>query len=108
MSKPNYQYDEDGEDAIETANSNTKKPRPGNSGGVAPDQLKQYIERIEKLEQNKANLAADIREVYAEAKGNGFDAKTMRNLIRIRKLDPDQRAEQQELLELYLHAIGMD
>ena len=76
-------------------------------GGVAGDQLRSYIERIERLEEEKAALAADIREIYSEAKGNGFDIKIMRQIIRLRKLDRDDRQEQEELLQLYQHAIGM-
>ena len=76
-------------------------------GGVAGDQLRSYIERIERLEDEKAALAADIREIYSEAKGNGFDVKIMRQIIRLRKLDRDDRQEQEELLQLYQHAIGM-
>ena len=64
-------------------------------------------ERIERLEDEKAALAADIREIYSEAKGNGFDVKIMRQIIRLRKLDRDDRQEQEELLQLYQHAIGM-
>jgi uncharacterized protein (UPF0335 family) len=76
-------------------------------GGVSGDQLRSYIERIERLEDEKAALAADIREIYSEAKGNGFDVKIMRQIIRLRKLDRDDRQEQEELLQLYQHAIGM-
>jgi uncharacterized protein (UPF0335 family) len=76
-------------------------------GGVAGDQLRSYIERIERLEEEKAALAADIREIYSESKGNGFDVKIMRQIIRLRKLDRDDRQEQEELLQLYQHAIGM-
>jgi uncharacterized protein (UPF0335 family) len=76
-------------------------------GGVAGDQLRSYIERVERLEEEKAALAADIREIYSEAKGNGFDVKIMRQIIRLRKLDRDDRQEQEELLQLYQHAIGM-
>lgn len=91
------------------ANGNAnQKPKPGIAGGITPQQLKQYVERIETIEQQKSNLAADIREVYAEAKGNGFDTRTMRSIIRLRKLNPEQRAEQDELLELYRHAVGLD
>jgi uncharacterized protein (UPF0335 family) len=75
--------------------------------GIAGDQLRSYIERIERLEEEKAALAADIREVFAEAKGNGFDVKIMRQIIRLRKLDREDRQEQEELLQLYQHAIGM-
>jgi uncharacterized protein (UPF0335 family) len=75
--------------------------------GVARDQLKAFIERIEKLEEEKAALAGDIKEVYAEAKANGFDTKTLRQVVRIRKLDTAERQEQEALLDLYLHALGM-
>ncbi|MEC8317964.1 MAG: DUF2312 domain-containing protein, partial [Pseudomonadota bacterium] len=62
-------------------------------GGIAGDQLRAYIERIERLEEEKAALAADVREVFAEAKGNGFDVKIMRQVLRLRKMDGDDRAE---------------
>jgi uncharacterized protein (UPF0335 family) len=73
----------------------------------AKDQLKTLIERIERLEEEKAALANDIKEVYAEAKGNGFDTKALRKVIRIRKMDSSEREEQDAILELYLSAIGM-
>jgi uncharacterized protein (UPF0335 family) len=76
--------------------------------GITGDQLKSYIERIEKLEEEKANLQADIREIYSEAKANGFDTKVMRQLVRLRKMDKQDRSEQEELLNLYKSAIGMD
>jgi uncharacterized protein (UPF0335 family) len=76
-------------------------------GGVAGDRLRSYIERIERLEEEKAALAADIREVYAEAKGNGFDAKVMRQVIRLRKMDRADRQEQEALLDVYMQALGM-
>ncbi|MDG2285093.1 MAG: DUF2312 domain-containing protein [Alphaproteobacteria bacterium] len=76
-------------------------------GGIAGDQLRSYIERIERLEEEKAAMAADIREIYSESKGNGFDVKIMRQIIRLRKLDREDRQEQEELLQLYQHAIGM-
>ena len=76
-------------------------------GGVSAGQLRSYIERIERLEEEKTALAADIREVYGEAKGNGFDAKTMRQLVRLRKLDTDDRQEQEALLALYRSALGV-
>lgn len=76
-------------------------------GGVAGDRLRSFIERIERLEEEKAALAADIREVYAEAKGNGFDVKIMREVIKKRKLDKADREEQETLLELYMSALGM-
>ena len=76
-------------------------------GGIGAEQLRSYIERIERLEEEKAALTADIREVYAEAKGNGFDAKTMRQVVRLRKLDSADREEQEELLDLYKRALGL-
>ncbi len=76
-------------------------------GGIAAKRLRAFIERIERLEEEKAALAADIREVYAEAKGDGFDAKTMRQIVRLRKLDSADRAEQQALLDLYKAALGL-
>lgn len=77
------------------------------SAGVAAGQLRSFIERIERLEEEKAALAGDIREIYAEAKGTGFDAKVMRQIVRLRKLDQSERQEQEALLDLYLHALGM-
>ena len=76
-------------------------------GGVAAGQLRALIERIERLEEEKAELAADIREVYAEAKGNGFDTKVMRQIVRIRKQDSNERQEQEAIRDLYMHALGM-
>lgn len=75
--------------------------------GVARDQLKTIIERIEKLEEEKTAIAGDIKEVYAEAKANGFDTKTLRQVVRIRKQDSAERQEQEALLDLYMHALGM-
>lgn len=76
-------------------------------GGVAGERLRSFIERIERLEEEKAHLAEDIKEVYAEAKGVGFDAKTMRKVVALRKLDTEKRRESEELLDLYKTAIGM-
>lgn len=76
-------------------------------GGFAQDRLRSFIERIERLEEEKAGLAADIREVYAEAKGSGFDPKVMRQVVRLRKLDDVDRREQEMVLDTYLHALGM-
>ena len=78
-----------------------------NTGGIAQDQLRSIIERIERLEEEKAATAADIKEVYAEAKGNGYDTKTLRQVVRIRKQDKAERQEQEAILELYMHALGM-
>lgn len=74
----------------------------------AAEDLRLFLERIERLEEEKKGISDDIRDVYAEAKGNGWDTKTMRRLIALRKLDPDARAEQQALLETYAKAIGLD
>ena len=79
----------------------------GSTGGVTAEQLKAFVERVERLEEEKAGLAADIREVYAEAKAHGFDVKTMREIVRLRKIDSADRAEQEALLDLYKHAVGM-
>ncbi len=77
------------------------------AGGIAAGQLRSYIERIERLEDEKAALAADIGEIYSEARGNGFDVRTMRQLIRLRKLDTQDRAEREALLDLYRSAVGV-
>lgn len=79
----------------------------GVSGGVAAGQIKSIIERVERLEEEKAALAADIREIYAEAKGNGYDVKVLRQIVRIRKQDSTERQEQEAILDLYMHALGM-
>jgi uncharacterized protein (UPF0335 family) len=74
---------------------------------VAQDQLRAFIERIERMEEEKKAIADDIKEIYAEAKGNGFDTKVLRQVIRIRKLDHAERMEQEAILELYMTALGM-
>jgi uncharacterized protein (UPF0335 family) len=74
---------------------------------VAQDQLRAFIERIERMEEEKKAIADDIKEIYAEAKGNGFDIKVLRQVIRIRKLDHAERMEQEAILELYMTALGM-
>lgn len=76
-------------------------------GGVQAEQLKQFIERIEKLEEEKAALGGDIRDVYAEAKANGYDPKIMRQVVRIRKMDKNERDEQEHLLDTYKAALGL-
>jgi uncharacterized protein (UPF0335 family) len=78
-----------------------------NLQGSAKDHLRAFIERIERLEEEKAALAEDIREVYAEAKGTGFDTKALRTIIRLRKLEDHERMEQEALLATYMHALGM-
>jgi len=76
-------------------------------GGIAGERLRSFIERIERLEEERRTLAADIKEVYAEAKGTGFDAKIMRQIIRIRRMDKDDLDEQETLLDIYKRALGM-
>lgn len=73
---------------------------------TAPDQLRSIIERIERLEEEKSEVAADIKEVYAEAKGNGFDTKALRKLVALRKKDRDKVMEERAILELYANALG--
>lgn len=77
------------------------------TGGIAAERLRSFIERVERLEEDRANLNADIREVYSEAKAAGFDAKTMRAIVRLRKLEPGERREQEHLLEVYRNAVGI-
>ena len=74
---------------------------------VAQDQLRAFVERIERMEEEKAAIAADIRDIYAEAKGNGFDVKVLRQVVKIRKQDHSERMEQEAILELYMQALGM-
>ena len=76
-------------------------------GGIAAERLRQLIERIERLEDEKAALAADIREIYAEAKAVGFDAKIMRQIIKLRKMDTADQQELEALIDTYKHALGM-
>lgn len=78
-----------------------------NVNGITAEQLRAYIERIERLEDDKAGIAADIKDVYAEAKGNGFDVKVMRQVLKLRKMEANDRAEQESLLDLYMRALGM-
>lgn len=76
-------------------------------GGIAGDRLRSFVERIERLEEEKVALAADIREVYSEAKGAGFDVKILRNIINLRKMDASERQEQEEILDIYKRALDM-
>jgi uncharacterized protein (UPF0335 family) len=73
----------------------------------AADRLKSIIERIERLEEEKKAISDDIRDVYAESKGNGYDVKALRTIVRLRKQDPNERAEAETILESYMHALGM-
>lgn len=78
-----------------------------NVGGISGDRLKSFVERIERLEEERRVLTADIREVFSEAKGTGFDTRIMRRVIRLRKMDKDDLDEQGALLDIYLKALGM-
>ncbi len=77
-------------------------------GGISSDRLKSFVERIERLEEEKAAIAADVKEVYSEAKSTGFDAKIIRQVISLRKMEGADRREQEELLELYKRALDME
>lgn len=81
---------------------------PASVGGVSGERLIQLIERVERLEEEKAGLADDIRDVYAEAKSAGYETKIMRQIVKLRKMDRQKRQEQEELLELYKSAIGLE
>ena len=83
---------------------NSKRTRVG---GIAVDQLKAIIGRVEKLEEEKAGVSADIRDVFAEAKGNGFNVKAIKQIIAIRKMDSSEREEQENIRDTYLRALGM-
>ena len=77
-------------------------------GEVSSERLKSFIKRIEKLEEDKAGIAEDIRDVYAEAKGTGFDVKIIRKIVSLRKMEVEKRREEEEILELYKAALGME
>ena len=90
------------------AEDNDTEETPKDVGGITGQRLRAFIDRVERLEEEKAALAEDIKEVYGEAKAVGFDTKTMRKIIRLRKMDIEKRREEDELLELYKSAIGME
>jgi len=77
------------------------------TGGVAAAELRAFIERIERLEEEKKRVAEEVKEVYAEAKGSGYDTKVMRQVIRLRRQDKAERQEMEAILDLYMHALGM-
>lgn len=89
------------------ARKKTDAPPSIGHNTLGGDQLRSIVERVERLEEGQAGLAEDKREVYAEAKANGFDTKTIRAVVKLRKMDAAVRAEQEALLDLYLHALGM-
>lgn len=78
------------------------------TGGISGERLRSFVQRIEKLEEDKAAVGEDLKEVYAEAKGVGFDTKIIRQIVRLRKIEVEKRRESEELLELYKAAIGME
>jgi uncharacterized protein (UPF0335 family) len=90
--------------ATAAAEKDDKEPTAARFG---KDQLKAFVERVERLEEEKKAISDDIRDVYAEAKASGFDVKTLRVVVRMRKQEPSERAEQQAILDTYLHALGM-
>lgn len=85
----------------------SKKDNQVAEDSVAQDQLRAFVEWIERLEEEKSAISGDIKEIYAEAKGNGFDVKVLRQIVRIRKQDANERLEQEALLDLYMAALGM-
>lgn len=89
------------------ARSSAAKAETVSTESVAQDQIRAFVERIERLEEEKRGIADDLKEVYAEAKGNGFDTKVLRQVVKIRKQDRAERLEQEALLDLYLAALGM-
>lgn len=95
MAYPSNQPDDLDNDITETSQT------------VAAGQLRAFIERVERLEEEKQTLADDIKEVYAEMKGNGFDTKAVRTIVRLRKKDANERQEEQAILDLYMSALGM-
>lgn len=90
--------DEEEEQKLKTTSTRTV--------GTTADRLRSFIQRVERLEEDKKGIADDIKEVYSEAKGEGFDVKVLRKVIALRKKDPEEVAEEEELLELYMSAIG--
>lgn len=77
------------------------------TGGIAAGQLRSFVERIERLDEEQRTLGDDKRDIYAEAKGAGFDPKIIRRLVQMRRRDPAERQEEEALLDLYMHALGM-
>lgn len=88
-----------------TAHTSDLEPRPNEN--VAAAELRQLIERVERLEEERGSINDDIKDVYGEAKGRGYDPKAMRKIVRLRKIDAARRAEENAILSTYLHALGM-
>lgn len=89
-----------------SANMNAATELAPGATTVAAERLRAFLERVERLEEEKTTIAGDIKEVYAEAKGEGYDTKTLRKIIRLRKMDRAKRDEEEALLDLYLSALG--
>ncbi len=87
--------------------ANTKRKEATSASEVTGNRLKSFIERVERLEEERKVIAEDVRDVYGEAKSSGFDPKIMRKIVSLRKTNLEKRREEQELLELYMSAIGM-
>jgi uncharacterized protein (UPF0335 family) len=87
--------------------SNTGVAQDEPATKFAKDQLKSIIERIERLEEEKKTISDDVKDVYSEAKGNGYDTKALRTIVRMRKQDANERAEEETILETYMSALGM-
>jgi len=110
---PNARCEDAGVTSIASSNQEYKMATPAAvkddepATKFAKDQLKSIIERIERLEEEKKAISDDIRDVYAESKGNGFDVKALRAIVRLRKQDPNERAEAETILETYMQALGM-
>lgn len=77
------------------------------SNGIAPDNLRSFIDRVERLENEKVAISSDIKEIYSEAKGSGYDAAILRKIVALRKKDPNKRREEEAVMSLYLDALGM-
>lgn len=93
---------------VASINSSSDDDQTADVGGVAGKRLLSFFDRIERLEEEKAALAEDVKEVYSEAKAAGFEVKIMRRIMRLRKMEVEKRREEDELLSLYMSAIGME
>lgn len=98
----------------ESSNAARNSSKPANDAetrdveNVSGQRLKSYLDRIDRLEEEKKGLADDIKDIYAEAKGVGYDTKTIRKLVKLRRMETEKRREEEELLELYKSAVGLD
>jgi uncharacterized protein (UPF0335 family) len=105
--EPAVTEEDKADDAYQAAKEDEKTPKLGSNSGVQADQLRAFIERIERLEEEKKAFADDIKEIFAEAKGTGYSVKTMRAILKLRKKDKAERDEEEQMLALYLWALGM-